>query len=52
MYLFSCIMIVQQDLNIFVPTQISRFGRKQCIREGFTQSFINEAPGHGCFLRP
>ena len=33
------------DLNIFVHTQILRFGRTQCFREGFTQSFINEAPG-------
>ena len=35
------------DLNIFVRTQILRFGRRQCFREGFTQSFINEAPGPG-----
>ena len=32
------------DLNIFVRTQILRFWRTQCFREGFTQSFINEAP--------
>ena len=29
------------DLNMFVRTQILRFGR---FRERFTQSFINEAP--------
>ena len=34
------------DLNIFVRTQILRFGRTQCFREGFTQSFINKAPVH------
>ena len=34
------------ELNIFVRKQTLRFGRTQCFREGFTQSFMNEAPGH------
>ena len=33
------------ELNIFVRTQILRFRPTQCFREGFTQRFINEAPG-------
>ena len=28
-------------MDIFVRTQILRFGRTQCFREGITQSFIN-----------